>query len=125
MFILFSFHAVSMWVYSEFDRTVLLMSLAWAVIGEMALPLHKNFGMQVYVPFMVAMQVLVLMVSWFIQAQDVSNVTYWTEGTELHVLPFGWTIHSTMGAVVVAAGIAWFATIVAVGPDMPKELHEA
>ena len=125
MFILFGFYAVSMWVYSQFDQTVLWMSLVLATIGELAVPLNKKFGMGVYVPFMAAMQVLVLMTSWFIQAQDISNVTYWTEGTELHVLPFGWTIHATMGAVVVAAGIAWFATVVAVGPEMPKELHEA
>ena len=125
MFILFGFYAASIWVYSQFDQTVLWMSLVWATIGELAVPLNKKFGMGVYVPFMAAMQVLVLMTSWFIQAQDISNVTYWTEGTELHVLPFGWTIHATMGAVVVAAGIAWFATVVAVGPEMPKELHEA
>lgn len=122
MFVLFAFYAVSMWVYSEFDRTVLQMSLVWAVIGEIALPVHRKYGIQVYVPFMAAMQVVVFMTSWFIRAQDISNVTYWNEGLELHVLPFGWTIHATMGAVVVAAGIAWFATVVAAGPALPSDL---
>ena len=75
--------------------------------------------MQVYVPLVAAAQVLVFMLMWWFGAQSLSNVLYWTEGGDLHVLPFGWTIHATVGTVIVAASIAWFAVVVADGQTAP------
>ena len=51
---------------------------------------------------------------------DISNVTYWTEGNDLHVLPFGWTIHSTIGSVVICAAIGWLASIIGFPPNTPE-----
>lgn len=119
MLTLFSIQAVSMWVYAEFDQNVLVMSLILAFIAELSLPLFNRWGMQVYVPLVAAAQVMVFMLKWWFEAQSLSNVLYWTEGDNLHVLPFGWTIHATLGTVVLAAFIAWFAVVVAEGPSAP------
>ena len=119
MLTLFSIQAVSMWVYAEFDQTVLVMSLILAFIAELSVPVFYRWGMQVYVPLVAAAQVLVFMLMWWFGAQSLSNVLYWTEGGDLHVLPFGWTIHATVGTVIVAASIAWFAVVVADGPTAP------
>ena len=34
------------------------------------------------------------------------DTRYWIEGVNLHVIPFGWSIHSTVGSIVVSATIA-------------------
>lgn len=119
MLTMFSIQAVSMWVYAEFDQTVLMMSLILAFIAELSVPVFYRWGTQVYVPLVAAVQVLVFMLMWWFGAQSLSNVLYWTEGGNLHVLPFGWTIHATVGTVIVAASIAWFAVVVADGPTVP------
>lgn len=124
MFVLFTIQAVSMWVYSEFDGTVLQMSLLLALLAEVFLPVFNRWGTKVYIPLMASMQVVVFMAMWWIQARTLSNVGYWFEGDELHVLPFGWTIHATFGVVVLSAAIAWFSVVVADGPSLPVE-HEA
>ena len=123
MFVLFTIQAVSMWVYSEFDGTVLQMSLLLALLAEVFLPVFNRWGTKVYIPLMASMQVVVFMAMWWIQARTLSNVGYWFEGDELHVLPFGWTIHATFGVVVLSAAIAWFSVVVADGPSLPVE-HE-
>ena len=119
MFILFMIQAVSMWVYSEFSSTVFQMSLLLALAAELFLPAFNRWGMKVYVPLMATAQVVIFMGMWWVEAQRISNVSYWFEGSELHVLPFGWTIHATFGTVVLAAAIAWFAVVVAEGPSLP------
>ena len=61
-------------------------------------------------------QVTIFMGMWWFEAQRISNASFWFEGSELHVLPFGWTIHATFGVIVLAATVAWFATVVAGQP---------
>ena len=114
-----------MWVYSEFSSTVLQMSLLLAIAAELFLPVFNRWGMKVYVPLMAALQVIIFMGMWWFEAQRISNVSYWFEGSELHVLPFGWTIHATFGTVVLAAAIAWFAVVVAEGPALPTDIDSA
>ena len=126
MFILFMIQAISMWVYSEFSSIVFQMSLLLALAAELFLPVFHRWGMKVYVPLMAAAQVVIFMGMWWLEAQRISNVSYWFEGSELHVLPFGWTIHATFGTVVLAAAIAWFAVVVAEGPTPPvlsEDIH--
>ena len=82
------------------------MSLLLAIAAELFLPVFHRWGMKVYIPLMAAAQVVIFMGTWWVEAQRISNVSYWFEGNELHVLPFGWTIHATFGTVVLAAAIA-------------------
>ncbi|MGB1485332.1 MAG: hypothetical protein ACPG9E_05005, partial [Poseidonia sp.] len=72
-------------------------SLLLALLAEVFLPVFNRWGTKVYIPLMASMQVVVFMAMWWIQARTLSNVGYWFEGDELHVLPFGWTIHATFG----------------------------
>ncbi len=122
MFVLFCIQAVSMWVYTEFSQTVFQMSLLLAVAAELFLPVFRRWGMKVYVPLMAATQVVIFMARWWIEAQSISNVLYWTEGLNLHVLPFGWSVHATFGTIVLAAAVAWFAVVVAEAPSMPDDV---
>ena len=119
MFLILTFHTVGLFVYTEFDMNVIYMGLIWATIVELALPMYHKLGAKVYIPFIVSTQVIVLLASWYIRASDISNVTYWTEGNDLHVLPFGWTIHSTIGSVVICAAIGWLASIIGFPPNTP------
>ena len=43
----------------------------------------------------------------------------WWEGTDLHVAPFGWTVHATFGAVVLCAFVGVMATTLAFPPSLP------
>ena len=122
MFILFLIQAVSMWVYSEFSSAVFQMSLLLAIAAELLLPVFNRWGMKAYVPLMASVQVTIFMGMWWFEAQRISNASFWFEGSELHVLPFGWTIHATFGVIVLAATVAWFATVVA-GQPLPPELN--
>ena len=54
---------------------------------------------------MVAMQIIVLIAFMLISTADISDTRYWIEGVNLHVIPFGWSIHSTVGSIVVSATI--------------------
>ncbi|MGB1589699.1 MAG: hypothetical protein ACPHDO_05115 [Candidatus Poseidoniaceae archaeon] len=119
MFLILTFHTIGVYVYTTFDNDILYMGLAWALIVELALPLYQKWGPKFYVPFIVATQVIVVMVSWYLKASDISNVSYWIEDGDLHVLPFGWTIHSTIGAVVVCATIGWLASVIGFPPEKP------
>ena len=120
IFLIFMFHAIALFVYTTFDRNVLYMGIVFAAIAELAVPLYKKWGAQIYLPLIAASQVIVLLVSVYIQASSISNVTYWFEGSDLHILPFGWTIHSTIGSVVVCATIGWLASVMAFAPQKPE-----
>ena len=71
---------------------------------------------------MVAMQIIVLIAFMLISTADISDTRYWIEGVNLHVIPFGWSIHSTVGSIVVSATIAWVGSIIAFPSKMPQEL---
>ena len=120
IFLILTFHTVALYVYTEFDNAVLYMGMCWAILMELALPLYHTWRERVYIPFVVATQVMILIVSSFIATSDISNVNYWIEGGELHVLPFGWTIHSTIGSVVICATIGWFASVIGFPPRNPS-----
>ena len=121
MFLIITFHTVGLYVYTEFDIDVIYMGIIWATLVELALPMYNKWGPKLYIPFIVATQVIVVMVSWYLKASDISNVSYWVEDGDLHVLPFGWTIHSTIGAVVVCATIGWLASVIGFPPEKPKQ----
>ncbi|MBI19707.1 MAG: hypothetical protein CMB73_03940 [Euryarchaeota archaeon] len=122
MFVLFSFNALGVWVYSTFDYSLLWMGLILAVIAEIFVFIHRMKGPKWYIPFMVAMQIIVLIGFMLISTADISDTRYWIEGVNLHVIPFGWSIHSTVGSIVVSATIAWVGSIIAFPSKMPKEL---
>ena len=124
MFLILTFHTLGLFVYTQFDTNVIYMGLVWATLVELALPMYHKRGAKVYIPFIVSTQVIVFLASWYIRASDISNVTYWTEGNDLHVLPFGWTIHSTIGSVVICAAIGWLASIIGFPPKNPVDARE-
>ena len=117
MFVIFMFHAVSAWVYSEFDNSVFFMGLTLAAVAELGLIVYHFKGASVYLPMIVASQVLVLLAFSLQKVSDISDTNYWIEGVNIHVIPFGWSIHSTVGAVVMCAVIGWFTSILAFTPD--------
>ena len=122
MFVLFSFNALGVWVYSTFDYSLLWMGLILALIAEIFVFIHRMKGPKWYIPFMVAMQIIVLIAFMLISTADISDTRYWIEGVNLHVIPFGWSIHSTVGSIVVSATIAWVGSIIAFPSKMPQEL---
>ena len=120
MFLILTFHTIGLYFYTTFDDNVIYMGLAWALIVELALPLYNKWGPKFYIPFILATQVMVVLVSWFYRAGEISGVNYWFENGDLHVLPFGWTIHSTIGVVVMCAAIGWIASVIGFPPEKPK-----
>ena len=124
MFVLFSFHAVGIWVYSEFDYSLLSMGVVLALFSEVFLFVQNKIGPKAYIPLMVALQVVVLLLFMLNFTSEISNVNYWIEGVNLHVLPFGWSIHSTVGAIVLCATIGWVGSIIAFPPKIPEEFTE-
>jgi len=123
MFTLFMFHAVGVWVYSEFDSNNLTMGITLAIIAEIVALGYDRIGPKVYIPFMVASQVIVFMMFALMRVSDISDTTYWIEGVNLHVIPFGWSIHSTIGSIVVCATIGWVASLIAFPPKHPKGIE--
>ena len=67
----------------------------------------------------VALQSVVLQVALLITGV---RGTWW-EGTNLHMAPFGWTVHATFGAVVLCAFVGVMATTLAFPPSLP-DLNE-
>ena len=94
-----------------------------AIAGITAFILQKRLkGPKLYIPFMVAMQIIVLIVFMLASTADLSDTRYWIEGVNIHVIPFGWGIHSTVGSMVVSATIAWVGSIIAFPSKVPQDL---
>ena len=119
MFLLFMFHAVGVWVYSEFDAQLLWMGVTLALLAEIGMLAYKKIGAHVYISLVAASQVVVLLVFSLADAARLTNTRYWIEGVNLHVVPFGWSVHSTFGAIVVCALIGWITSVVAMSPAVP------
>ena len=117
MFTLFMFHAIGVWVYSEFDSQNLTMGVTLAIVAEIVALGYNRIGPKVYIPLMAASQVIVFMAYGLMNVGDIAPTSYWIEGVNLHVIPFGWSIHSTIGSIVVCAAIGWFASIIAFPPQ--------
>jgi hypothetical protein len=122
MFTLFMFHAVGVWVYSEFDSNNLTMGLTLAIAAEIVAFGYERIGPKVYIPLMAASQVIVFMIYGLIGVGDIADTSYWIEGVNIHVIPFGWSIHSTIGSIVVCASIGWFASLIAFPPQHPDAI---
>ena len=123
MFTLFMFHAVGVWVYSEFDSSNFTMGLTLAIVAEIVAFSYDRIGPKVYIPLMAASQVIVFMIYGVMSVGDIADASYWIEGVNIHVIPFGWSIHSTIGSIVVCASIGWFASLIAFPPQHPKEIE--
>jgi len=119
VFLLFMFHAVGVWVYSEFDAQLLWMGVTLALLAEIGMLAYKKIGAHVYISLVAASQVVVLLVFSLADAARLTNTRYWIEGVNLHVVPFGWSVHSTFGAIVVCALIGWITSVVAMSPAVP------
>jgi len=119
MFLLFMFHAVGVWVYSEFDARLLWMGVTLALLAEIGMLAYKKIGAHVYISLVAASQVVVLLVFSLAEAARLTNTRYWIEGVNIHVIPFGWSVHSTFGAIVVCALIGWITSVVAMSPAVP------
>ena len=120
MFLLFMFHAVGVWVYSEFDSRLLWMGVSLALLAEIGVLAYQKIGPSVYISLVAASQVVVLLLFSLSDAVRLSNTRYWIEGVNIHLIPFGWSIHSTFGAIVVCALIGWITSIVAFSPEIPE-----
>jgi len=119
MFLLFMFHAVGVWVYSEFDTRLLWMGMTLALLAEVGMLAYKKTGPHVYISLAAASQVVVLLLFSLADAAQLTNTRYWVEGVNIHVIPFGWSVHSTFGAIVVCALIGWITSVVAMSPTVP------
>jgi hypothetical protein len=119
LFILFLFPATAIWVYSEFNNALLFMGIVWAIVVELILPILRRGLKRMFVSLVAASQVVVFTASWWWRSEQWTTNTYWLEGTNLHVLPFGWTIHATIGAIVMCTIIGLIASIVAFPPPIP------
>ena len=119
MFLLFMFHAVGVWVYSEFDTRLLWMGMTLALLAEVGMLAYKKTGPHVYISLAAASQVVVLLLFSLADAARLTNTRYWVEGVNIHVIPFGWSVHSTFGAIVVCALIGWITSVVAMSPTVP------
>ena len=123
MFTLFMFHAIGVWVYSEFDSNNLTMGITLAIVSEVIALGYDRIGPKTYIPLMAASQVIVFMIYGLISVGDIADTSYWIEGVNIHVIPFGWSIHSTIGSIVVCATIGWFASLIAFPPQHPKAIE--
>ena len=96
------------------------MCIAWAMVVELGLPILQRGWKRLFVPLVTTSQVSVVMISWWWRSEEWASSTYWIEGTNLHMLPFGWTIHATFGALVMCAFIGWIMSVVAFPPTIPS-----
>lgn len=124
MFLLFMFHAVGVWVYSEFDARLLWMGVTLALLAEIGTLAYKKAGPHVYISLAAASQVVVLLLFSLADAARLTNTRYWVEGVNIHVVPFGWSVHSTFGAIVVCALIGWITGVVAMSPAVPTIIDD-
>lgn len=113
--VLFGFHALGAWVYAEFDRDVAVMGIVWALLVEVLRFVWVKGWRAAFVATAVALQSAVLQVALLITGV---RGTWW-EGTNLHMAPFGWTVHATFGAVVLCAFVGVMATTLAFPPSLP------
>ena len=124
MFTLFMFHAIGVWVYSEFDSNNLTIGVTLAIVAEVLALGYDRIGPKIYIPLMVASQVIVFMIFALMSVSDIADTNYWIEGVNIHVIPFGWSIHSTIGSIVVCATIGWVASLIAFPPKHPKGIED-
>ena len=97
------------------------MGVTLAIVAEIFALGYNRIGPKVYIPLMAASQVIVFMAYGLMNVGDIAPTSYWIEGVNLHVIPFGWSIHSTIGSIVVCAAIGWFASIIAFPPQNAQE----
>ena len=95
------------------------MGVTLALLAEIGVLVYKKAGPHVYISLAAAIQVVVLLLFSLADTARLTNTRYWIEGVNIHVVPFGWTVHSTFGAIVVCALIGWITSVVAMSPAVP------
>ena len=100
------------------------MGVTLAIVAEIVALAYNRIGPKVYIPLMVASQVMVFMIYGLMSVGDIADTSYWIEGINIHVIPFGWSIHSTIGSIVVCASIGWFASLIAFPPQHPEVTNQ-
>ena len=121
LFVLLIFPAVGGWFYGEFNNTILFLGIVWAIVAEFMLPVLWKGWKRLFVALVVGSQVVVFMASWWWR-EDLAKTLgglYWIEGTNLHILPFGWSIHATIGSIIFCAMLSWLASCVVFPPAIP------
>jgi hypothetical protein len=117
-------HAVGVWVYANSGPAMLVQGLIWAVILEGLRGLWMSGHRHVFMALATASQVVVGIVAALLALPKTATVRTWMEGTDLHLVPYGWSVHATFGVVVLAAFIGVIATSIVMPPDV-VEAHEA
>ncbi len=117
--VLLVFPAIGGWFYGEFDNTILFLGIVWAIVVEFMLPVLWKGWKRLFVALVVGSQVVVFMASWWLRPVQLPGGLYWIEGTNLHVLPFGWSIHATIGSIIFCAILGWLASCVVSPPEIP------
>jgi hypothetical protein len=97
-----------------------VQGLVWAVLLEGLRGLWLSGRRYLFMALATATQVVIGFV-WALRAlPNTGSVRTWMEGTDLHLVPYGWTVHATFGVVVLAAFIGIIATSIVMPPDVQE-----
>jgi len=124
LFLIGALHAVGVWVYANSGPAVLVQGLIWAVFLEGLRGLWLSGRRHVFMALATGSQVVVGIVAALLALPNTGTEGTWMEGTDLHLVPYGWSVHATFGVVVLAAFIGVVATSIVMPPDV-AEAHEA
>ncbi len=120
LFLIGAVHAVGVWVYANNGLATLVQGLVWAVLLEGLRGLWLSGRRYLFMALATATQVVIGFV-WALRAlPNTGSVRTWMEGTDLHLVPYGWTVHATFGVVVLAAFIGIIATSIVMPPDVQE-----
>ena len=121
LFLIGAVHAVGVWVYANNGLSTLVQGLVWAVLLEGLRGLWLSRRRYLFMALATSTQVIIGIV-WALRAlPNTGSVRTWMEGTDLHLVPYGWTVHATFGVVVLAAFIGVIATSIVMPPDVNNE----
>ncbi len=120
LFLIGAVHALGVWVYANNGASTLVLGLVWAVFLEACRGLWLTGRRHLFIALATASQVILGIVWTLLALPTTGSARRWMEGTDLHLAPYGWTVHATFGVVVLAAFIGLIATSIV----MPPDVHE-
>jgi hypothetical protein len=121
LFLIGAVHAIGVWVYANNGLATLVQGLVWAMLLEGLRGLWLSGRRHLFMALATATQVIIGIV-WALRAlPNTGPVRTWTEGSDLHLVPYGWTVHATFGVVVLAAFIGVIATSIVMPPDVKDD----
>lgn len=120
LFLIGAVHALGVWVYANNGASTLVQGLVWAVFLEACRGLWLTGRRHLFIALATASQVILGIVWTLLALPTTGSARRWMEGTDLHLAPYGWTVHATFGVVVLAAFIGLIATSIV----MPPDVHE-